>query len=73
MSQPTKRPAGKRVQTTVFPIVNAPMRAVLGLPFATPINFDHPAQIDSYGTRRRQRSFPNIIEMANWPNRGQGH
>lgn len=36
MSQPIKRPAGKRVQTTVFRIVNVPMRAVLGLPFATP-------------------------------------
>jgi hypothetical protein len=37
MSQPTKRPAGRRMQATVFRIVNVPMRALLGLPFPTPL------------------------------------
>jgi hypothetical protein len=37
MSQPAKRPAGRRMQATVFRIVNVPMRAVLGLPFPTPL------------------------------------
>ena len=37
MSQPTKRPAGRRMQATVFRIVNVPMRAMLGLPIPTPL------------------------------------
>jgi deazaflavin-dependent oxidoreductase (nitroreductase family) len=37
MSQATKRPASRRVQTTIFRIVNVPMRALLGLPFGTPL------------------------------------
>jgi F420H(2)-dependent quinone reductase len=37
MTQTTKRPAGRRLQATVFRIVNVPMRAVLGLPFPTPL------------------------------------
>jgi F420H(2)-dependent quinone reductase len=38
MSQPTKRPAGRRMQATIFRIVNVPMRAVLGLPIPTPLS-----------------------------------
>ena len=37
MTQTTKRPADRRLQATVFRIVNVPMRAVLGLPFPTPL------------------------------------
>jgi hypothetical protein len=37
MSQPTKRTARRRMQATVFRIVNVPMRALLGLPFPTPL------------------------------------
>jgi hypothetical protein len=37
MSQPTRRPPGRRAQATIFRIVNVPMRAVLGLPFGTPL------------------------------------
>jgi hypothetical protein len=34
----TKRPFGRRIQQRVFRVVNVPMRAVLGLPFATPLS-----------------------------------
>jgi hypothetical protein len=37
MSQPTKRPPSRRAQATLFRIANVPMRAVLGLPFGTPL------------------------------------
>jgi hypothetical protein len=37
MSQPTRRPPGRRAQAMFFRIVNVPMRAVLGLPFSTPL------------------------------------
>jgi F420H(2)-dependent quinone reductase len=36
MPSATKRPRGRRIQQRVFRIVNAPMRVILGLPFATP-------------------------------------
>jgi hypothetical protein len=36
MSAQTKRPLGRRIQQRVFRVVNVPMRALLGLPFATP-------------------------------------
>src|SRR6266536_1336677 len=32
----SKPPLGRRIQQRVFRVVNVPMRAVLGLPFATP-------------------------------------
>jgi hypothetical protein len=35
--QTTKRPAGRELQRRVFRLVNVPMRAILGLPFATPM------------------------------------
>jgi len=38
MSTPSKRPLGRRIQQRVFQVVNVPMRAVLGLPFATPLS-----------------------------------
>jgi hypothetical protein len=38
MSTPTKRPLGRRIQQRVFRVLNVPMRAVLGLPFATPLS-----------------------------------
>jgi hypothetical protein len=38
MHTPTKRPRGRRIQQRVFRVVNVPMRAVLGLPFATPLS-----------------------------------
>ena len=38
MSAPTSRPLGRRVQQRVFRVVNVPMRAILGLPFATPLS-----------------------------------
>jgi hypothetical protein len=34
----TKRPLGRRIQQRVFRVLNVPMRAVLGLPFATPLS-----------------------------------
>jgi hypothetical protein len=37
MTQSTQRPASRRLQTTVFRFVNVPMRALLGLPFPTPL------------------------------------
>jgi hypothetical protein len=37
MAQITQRPPGRRLQATVFRVVNVPMRAVLGLPFPTPL------------------------------------
>lgn len=36
MAGRAKRPLGRRVQQRVFRVVNVPMRAMLGLPFATP-------------------------------------
>jgi hypothetical protein len=36
MSAQTKRPLARRIQQRVFRVVNVPMRALLGLPFATP-------------------------------------
>jgi hypothetical protein len=38
MSTPTRRPLGRRTQRRVFRVLNVPMRAVLGLPFATPLS-----------------------------------
>jgi hypothetical protein len=38
MSTPTRRPPGRRIQQRVFRVLNVPMRAVLGLPFATPLS-----------------------------------
>jgi F420H(2)-dependent quinone reductase len=38
MSERTKRPLSRRIQQRVFRVVNVPMRAVLGLPFATPLS-----------------------------------
>lgn len=38
MTAATKRPPGRRIQTRLFRVVNVPMRAVLGLPFATPLS-----------------------------------
>src|SRR6266487_4536054 len=34
----SKRPLGRRIQQRVFRVLNVPMRAVLGLPFATPLS-----------------------------------
>ncbi len=34
----TKRPLGRRIQQRMFRLVNVPMRAVLGLPFVTPLS-----------------------------------
>jgi hypothetical protein len=38
MSTPTKRPLSRRIQQRVFRVLNVPMRALLGLPFATPLS-----------------------------------
>lgn len=38
MSTLTKRPLGRRIQRRVFRVLNVPMRALLGLPFATPLS-----------------------------------
>jgi hypothetical protein len=38
MSTPTSRPRGREIQRRVFRVVNVPMRAILGLPFATPLS-----------------------------------
>jgi hypothetical protein len=38
MPTPTKRPLGRRIQQRVFRVLNVPMRALLGLPFATPLS-----------------------------------
>jgi len=38
MTTPTRRPLGRRIQQRVFRVLNVPMRAVLGLPFATPLS-----------------------------------
>jgi hypothetical protein len=38
MSTQIRRPLGRRIQQRVFRVVNVPMRAVLGLPFATPLS-----------------------------------
>jgi hypothetical protein len=37
MTTSTKRPAGRRAQAQFMRVVNVPMRALLGLPFSTPI------------------------------------
>jgi hypothetical protein len=37
MSARIKRPLGRRIQQRVFRVLNVPMRALLGLPFATPL------------------------------------
>jgi hypothetical protein len=37
MAAQPKRPLGRRIQQRVFRVVNVPMRAVLGLPFPTPL------------------------------------
>lgn len=37
MSDPSRRPLGRRLQADVMRIVNVPMRIVLGLPVATPL------------------------------------
>jgi F420H(2)-dependent quinone reductase len=34
----SKRPVGRRMQARVFRVINVPMRAILGLPFATPLS-----------------------------------
>jgi hypothetical protein len=38
MSARTRRPLSRRIQQRVFRVLNVPMRAVLGLPFATPLS-----------------------------------
>lgn len=38
MATPTTRPPRSRIQQRVFRVVNVPMRAILGLPFATPLS-----------------------------------
>lgn len=38
MATRTKRPLGRRIQQRVFRVLNVPMRAVLGLPVATPLS-----------------------------------
>jgi len=38
MPAPASRPLGRRIQQRVFRVVNVPMRAVLGLPYATPLS-----------------------------------
>jgi hypothetical protein len=38
MSARTRRPLTRRIQQRVFRVLNIPMRAVLGLPFATPLS-----------------------------------
>jgi hypothetical protein len=37
MSEPSRRPLGRRLQASVMRIANVPMRIVLGLPVATPL------------------------------------
>jgi F420H(2)-dependent quinone reductase len=37
MAAQSKRPLGRRIQQRVFRVVNVPMRAMLGLPFPTPL------------------------------------
>ena len=37
MTTSTKRPAGRRAQAQLMRIVNVPVRALLGLPFPTPV------------------------------------
>jgi deazaflavin-dependent oxidoreductase (nitroreductase family) len=36
MAEQARRPLGRRLQARFFRVVNVPMRAILGLPFATP-------------------------------------
>jgi len=38
MTTPTRRPLSRRIQQRVFKVLNVPIRAVLGLPFATPLS-----------------------------------
>lgn len=38
MSTPASRPLGRRIQQRAFRVVNVPMRAILGLPFSTPLS-----------------------------------
>jgi hypothetical protein len=38
MSSPSARPRGRRIQQRIFRVVNVPMRAILGLRFATPLS-----------------------------------
>ncbi len=38
MPAPTKHPLSRRIQQRVFRVLNVPMRALLGLPFATPLS-----------------------------------
>jgi len=38
MPAPPKRPLGRRIQQRVFRVLNVPMRALLELPFATPLS-----------------------------------
>jgi deazaflavin-dependent oxidoreductase (nitroreductase family) len=38
MTTPITRPRRSRIQQRVFRVVNVPMRAILGLPFATPLS-----------------------------------
>jgi hypothetical protein len=38
MSPTTARPRGRTLQARVFRVLNVPMRALLGLPFATPLS-----------------------------------
>ena len=38
MTTQTRRPLGRRIQQRVFKVLNVPMRAVVGLPFATPLS-----------------------------------
>jgi deazaflavin-dependent oxidoreductase (nitroreductase family) len=37
VSQRARRPAGRQAQAALFKVVNVPMRAILGLPFPTPL------------------------------------
>ena len=38
MPERANRPPGRRLQARVFRVINVPMRAILGLPFATPLS-----------------------------------
>jgi hypothetical protein len=55
MSPTTARPRGRTLQARVFRVLNVPMRALLGLPFATPLSggLMITAQLPSVATRSR--------------------
>jgi len=55
MTTPTTRPPRIRIQQRVFRVVNVPMRAILGLPFATPLG--KRLMLVFYTGRRTGRSY----------------